>query len=237
MLELSIVIPAYNEARRILPTLKSFHDYLTAHAITFEIIVVNDGSTDHTKTLVMDFSKTYPYIQVLDYDKNKGKGYALRVGMLAAKGRWCMFSDADESTPAQETEKLLDPLRAGTAEIVIGSRYMQGASITLKQPFYRRVWSRLSNKIIQRVLLPGIIDPHCGFKAFTQSAAHQLFSKAEINGWSFDLEILALARHYQFSITEVPVTWRNDNQSKGRLRHLPREVASVRRLKKRVLTI
>jgi len=235
MFDLSVVIPAYNEAQRILPTLKSFHHYLSTQPLSFEIVVVSDGSTDATVACVQAFSIQNPEVRVIDYKYNKGKGYALRMGLLDAKGKWCVFSDADGSTPIEEVEKLLLPLHAGTADVVIGSRYIKGATITHKQPYYRRVWSRLSNKIMQRFLLPGIVDPHCGFKAFTQEAAQALFSNAEVNGWSFDLEILALARKFNLRITEVPVTWSNDDKSKGRLRHLPREVASVRQIRKRVL--
>ena len=234
MCELSVVIPAYNEANRIVPTLTTIYNYLSTRGGLFEVIVVNDGSDDHTVNVVSDFAKTHEGIRLIDSRINKGKGYALRKGMLDAKGEYCMFTDADGSTPIEELEKLLAPLRENKADACIGSRYLPGASIVKRQPYYRRVWSRVSNKLVQKILLPGIIDAHCGFKAFTYSAAQALFSNAVVNGWSFDLEILALARKYNLRIQEVPVKWMNDEQSKGRLRHLPKEIASVRLIRKRM---
>ena len=237
MCELSVVIPAYNEANRIVPTLTTIYNYLSTRGGLFEVIVVNDGSDDHTVNVVSDFAKTHKGVRLIDSRINKGKGYALRKGMLDAKGEYCMFTDADGSTPIEELEKLLAPLRENKADACIGSRYLPGASIVKRQPYYRRVWSRVSNKLVQKILLPGIIDAHCGFKAFTHSAAQALFSTAVVNGWSFDLEILALARKYNLRIQEMPVKWMNDEQSKGRLRHLPKEIASVRLIRKRMKMI
>ena len=237
MCEISVVIPAYNEVNRIVPTLTTIYNYLSTRGGLFEVIVVNDGSNDHTVNVVSGFAKTHKGVRLIDSRINKGKGYALRKGMLDAKGEYCMFTDADGSTPIEELEKLLAPLRENKADVSIGSRYLPGASIVKRQPYYRRVWSRVSNKLVQKILLPGIIDAHCGFKAFTHSAAQSLFSTAVVNGWSFDLEILALARKYNLRIQEVPVKWMNDEQSKGRLRHLPKEIASVRLIRKRMKMI
>jgi dolichyl-phosphate beta-glucosyltransferase len=237
MLELSIIIPAYNEAERILPTLRSFHNYFVKQNITFEIVVVDDGSTDNTVTCVEDLKKEIQNLRVIMSPGNFGKGHAIRTGMLEATGRFRLFSDADGSTPVEEVERLLLPLREERADLVIGSRYLPGSVISQKQPKFRRIWSRLSNLVVQQILLPGIVDPHCGFKAFRADAAVKLFSNATINGWSFDLEILALAKKFNLQMLEVPVKWANDGRSKGRLSHLPKEIASVMEIKKRIAKI
>jgi dolichyl-phosphate beta-glucosyltransferase len=237
MPELSIIIPAYNEAERILPTLRSFHNYFVKQNFTFEMVVVDDGSADDTVKCVEDLQKEIQNIRIILSPENRGKGHAIRIGMLQATGGIRLFSDADGSTPIEEAGKLLTPLLEGRVDIVIGSRYLPGSVISEKQPFYRRVWSRLSNLVVQQMLLPGIVDPHCGFKAFSAETAEKLFSNATINGWSFDLEILALAKRFNFKLLEVPVLWANDGRTKGRLSHLPKEISSVMEIKKRIAKI
>jgi dolichyl-phosphate beta-glucosyltransferase len=234
MIDLSIIIPAYNEAERIVPTLCSFHEWLTVHGYSFEIIVVDDGSTDDTVHLLAAWSKEIPELSVLAVPANKGKGNAVRTGMLAACGAWRLFSDADGSTPVGELDKILRPLREGEADIAIGSRYTDDAVVIKAQPAIRVFWSRLANCIVQRILLPGIADPHCGFKAFTANAAEQVFSRCHINGWSFDLELLAVARDLDLSIKEAGVQWSDDKRSKARVLQLPGEIADVYRIRKRI---
>jgi dolichyl-phosphate beta-glucosyltransferase len=234
LVELSIIFPAYNEAERILPTLRSFYNYFSKKNLTFEILVVDDGSTDSTVRCVEELKREIQNIRIIRSPENRGKGHAVRVGMLEATGSIRIFSDADGSTPVEESEKLLKPLLENKADVVIGSRYLPGSLIVQKQPYFRRLWSRLSNLIVQRILLPGIGDPHCGFKAFSAEAAEKIFSKSTVDEWSFDLEILAFANKFSFRIQEVPVEWANDGRSKGRLSHLPTEIANVVRIKKRL---
>ena len=233
MVELSIIFPAYNEAERIAPTLRSFNNYLSAKKVTYEILVVDDGSTDNTVNLVRSLQTEIPNLQVIAQAQNQGKGAAVRTGMLQAKGKILLFSDADGSTPVEEINKLLSDLQAGTADIAIGSRYLAGAEIDKAQPKFRVVWSRFANQIVQRVLLPGIVDPHCGFKAFTAEAAEKIFPLCKVNEWSFDLEVLAYARSLNLRIAEFPVKWTNDERSKGRISQLPKEILNLYRIKKR----
>lgn len=228
-MELSLIIPAFNEAQRIEPPLRRAHQFLAARPASFEIIVVDDGSTDDTVALVTALAGELPGLRVLGSPANRGKGHAVRLGMLAATGRVRLFADADGSTPIDELDALLQALAAG-ADIAIGSRYLAASRVTRPQPLGRIIWSRLVNQVVQRVLLPGVADTHCGFKAFTAAAAARTFAACTVDGWSFDLEVLARARAYGLRIREVPVRWENDARSKARLRQLPREFQHVCRL-------
>ena len=172
-------------------------------------------------------------LRVLRSPANRGKGHAVRRGMLAATGRIRVFSDADGSTPIDELDPLLRPLAAG-ADIAIGSRYLAASRVTRPQPWFRRVWSRLVNRLVQRVLLPGVLDTHCGFKAFTAAAAEHTFAACTVDGWSFDLEVLARARAHGLRIQEVAVRWENDERSKAHLGQLPREVRHVYRIRQQL---
>lgn len=217
VIDLSIVIPAYNEAQRLRPTLDRVHAFLTAFAagtaLTWEILVVDDGSQDGTADLVDRVATEIPYLRCVRQMPNRGKGAAVRVGMLEARGRIRVMCDADCSMPPEELPKLLARV-SDDCPIAIGSRYADGAAVAQKQPLYRRVWSRLANKVIQRSLVPGIRDTQCGFKAFTAAAAEDLFARGRIDGWAFDLEILAIARRRGYAIAEVAVTWLDDKRSR-----------------------
>lgn len=234
MKNITIVIPAYNEAARIGQTLLNFNTYLTEQNLCFELLVVDDGSTDTTVELVKNLQKTMPTLRLVQLESNKGKGQAVRAGMLAAKGDIHIFSDADGSTPIEEIHKLIAPILAGNAEISIGSRYIAGAKIIKAQPFYRRVWSRLANQFVQRMILPGILDPNCGFKAFSAKASKLIFSQCTVNEWSFDLEALGIARKLNYTIAEVPVSWSNDERSKGKISQLPCEINNVIQIRKKL---
>jgi dolichyl-phosphate beta-glucosyltransferase len=231
-MELSIIVPAFNESQRIGLTLQRVHRFLAARPASFEIIVVDDGSTDNTVALVTALAGKLPGLRVLCSPANRGKGHAVRLGMRAARGRVRVFSDADGSTPIDELDPLLQALAAG-ADIAIGSRYLAASRVTRPQPWCRRVWSRVVNRVVQRVLLPGVADTHCGFKAFTAAAAHT-FAACTVDGWSFDLEVLARARTQGLRIQEVPVRWENDARSKVRIRQLPREFQHVYHLRRQL---
>ena len=232
MIHLSIIIPAYNEEERITETINSFVAFLSKKTIHYELIVVDDGSSDKTIEIVENLSSTIPNLRVIALPENKGKGAAVREGMLAAEGEIRLFSDADGATPIEELDKVIQPIIEKQSDISIGSRYHENSDVQKKQPLYRVVWSRLANKIIQRILLPGIVDPHCGFKAFTSDSANRIFGLSKIDEWSFDLEVLALARRMNFRIAEIPVKWIHDERSKGRLSQLPKEIKNVWRIRR-----
>jgi glycosyltransferase involved in cell wall biosynthesis len=212
--DVSVIIPAYNEALRILPTLERVHAHLSAQEMSYEIVVVDDGSRDRTCDVVAVAAASIPNIILVRQHPNRGKGATVRRGMLAARGRIRVMCDADCSMPPEQLPRLLAPILSGRAEIAIGSRYVQGARTVTPQPRYRVLWSRLCNKFIQRWLVPRVLDTQCGFKAFTSDAALNLFGSATIDGWAFDLEILALARRRGFAIEEVGVEWKDDGRSR-----------------------
>jgi len=212
--DLSIVIPAYNEEKRLRPTVERIHRFLEGQTRTWEIVVVDDGSSDGTCALVANLQELIPNLRLVESKVNRGKGSAVRLGMIAARGEIRVMCDADGSMPPEEMPLLLSQIATGQVEIAIGSRYAAGAKVAVKQPLYRRLWSRLANKVIQRALVPGVLDTQCGFKAFTAEAAQDLFGRAKIDGWAFDLEILALARRRNHRIAEVAVEWTDDDRSR-----------------------
>jgi glycosyltransferase involved in cell wall biosynthesis len=212
--DLSIVVPAFNEEHRLPPTLARLAAYLQTQPLRWEILVVDDGSRDKTCAVVESAMTTIPNLRLVRQTPNRGKGAAVRLGMLEARGQIRVMSDADGSMSPDQLPRLLAPLIACTAEIAIGSRYAEGARTDVKQPLYRVLWSRLANRMIQRSLVPGVRDTQCGFKAFTAEAARALFELGRIDGWAFDLEILALARRAGFAIAEVGVEWTDDKRSR-----------------------
>ncbi len=207
---ISLVIPVYNEEDRIVSTLEKVWNYFTRNNYFFEILVVDDGSTDNTLEKLQIFSNQ---IQLVSYKPNRGKGAAVRAGMLSSKGRYRFFSDADLSTPIYEIEKLLERLLAG-ADICIGSRAIDPSLIKKHQPFYREFMGKTFNKFVQMLVLKGIEDTQCGFKGFTNTAADLVFTHSKINGFSFDVEILYLAQKAGLKIAQVPVEWYNDSRTK-----------------------
>jgi dolichyl-phosphate beta-glucosyltransferase len=212
--DLSIVIPAYNEELRLPPTLAKLDAFLRTQPFRYEIVVVDDGSKDNTCDVVTEHTKSIAGLRLVRQFPNRGKGAAVRLGMLQARGQIRVMCDADGSMPAEELPKLLAPIIKCEAEIAIGSRYAEGAKTDVKQPFYRVWWSRLCNRVIQKSLVPGVRDTQCGFKAFTAEAARDLFRYGRIDGWAFDLEILALARRRGFAIAEIGVEWKDDGRSR-----------------------
>jgi dolichyl-phosphate beta-glucosyltransferase len=212
-IEISVVVPAYNEEERLNSTLPHLWRSLKRRFNKFEIIVVDDGSTDGTSELVSRFSDEYSEVRLIHYEKNRGKGYAVRTGVLAAVGYYVLFSDADLSTPVREIRKLLKVLSEGY-DVAIGSRATREARIIKYQPFYRVLLGKTFNKLVQLLTVRGISDTQCGFKCFKRNAAREIFDCCRIDGFSFDVEALFVARHKGFEIAEIGVLWRNNPMSK-----------------------
>ncbi|ABA89001.1 UDP-glucose--undecaprenyl-phosphate glucosyltransferase [Syntrophotalea carbinolica DSM 2380] len=210
---LSVVVPAYNEEKRLSASLEVLCEKVGLFFPRFEIIVVDDGSTDKTADIVMTHSRKYSDVRLIRYEKNRGKGYAVRTGVLAAKGDFVLFSDADLSTPIEEVEKLFGALADG-ADVAIGSRAVRQSLILKSQPLYRMVMGKTFNKFVQLLAIPGILDTQCGFKLFTRSAALNLFRDCRIDGFGFDVEVLFLARKRGMDIREIGVSWVNSPDSK-----------------------
>lgn len=208
--ELTIVVPAYNEARRIGKTLKATSNFMRKTGLDHEILVIDDGSSDKTQVVVEGLD--LPNIKVLSYGQNRGKGYAVHYGVEHAAGAWILFIDADNSTPIQEFEKLW-PARQ-QYRVIIGSRYIRGSNIAVRQGVPRIIMSRLGNILMQVLILWGVNDSQCGFKLFEAKAAEKIFSRQTIWRWGFDMEILRIARELGYKIKEVPVRWLNDDQSR-----------------------
>ena len=197
---LSIVIPAYNEEQRLGPTLARIQDYLSGRKGTAEIIVVDNGSADRTSEVAQ--SAGVALIEEL----RRGKGAAVRTGMLAARGEYVLFSDADLSTPIEEIEKLLARIEEGY-DIAIASRGLPDSNIVKHQPWHREMVGRLGNILIQIMAVRGIVDTQCGFKLFTRDFAHRIFRIQRLRGALFDVETLFIAQRHGLKIAEVPVTW------------------------------
>ena len=210
----SIIVPAYNEEQRIAPTLEALARFLDGSGLDHEILVVDDGSTDGTVALVERLAAAEPALRCIPTRPNRGKGHAVRTGMLAARGRVRVMVDADGSIPAEDLPAVLAPLLAGEVDIAIGSRYAPGARVAVRQPLWRRAWSRLVNQLVQRTLVPGVRDTQCGFKAFSAAAAVEIFRRARIDGWAFDLEALALADRLGLTVREVAISWADDARSR-----------------------
>lgn len=205
--DVSVVIPAYREERRIVETLTAISSFLSDTGLEYEILVVNDGSPDGTAHVVEQFRKIHePHLRLLHHTKNRGKGAAVKTGMIAARGRTILFTDADNSTPIVELLKLQNALQTG-ADVSIGSRYLSGSNVVLKQSVGRRAMSRVGNLLFRIVLGLPFADTRCGFKLFTREARDKIFPLQTLERWGFDTEILVIARRQKLTIAEVPVEW------------------------------
>lgn len=212
MKKLSVVIPAYNEAKRIGDTLVETHKFLKDKGYDFEILVVVDGAKDNTAEVVRNLETAVPEIRLINNPENHGKGYVVKQGMLEAKGDIRLFMDADGSTKVDHIVSFLPFFEKGY-DVVVGSRRIAGANIAVHQGFIRDFLGGVFRLIVHILVPVGVTDSQCGFKAFTAAASEQIFPRQTIHRWAFDVEILAIARKLQLKIDEAPVTWVNDGAS------------------------
>lgn len=215
-IEISVVIPAYNEQWRLSSTLIDIVDYFEKRTCPYEIIVVDDGSLDSTAGVVRKFERICPKITLLQSERNFGKGHAVRAGMLKARGSKILFSDADGATAIKEIERLERKLQEGY-DIAIGSRALASLETTVVTSWYRKYPGRIFNGVVNFLVIPQIADTQCGFKMFTYKAAQFIFPKQCSHGFSFDVEILHIARKAGLKIAETAVNWVNVPGSKVNL--------------------
>lgn len=208
-MDVSFIIPAYNEAERIGRSLEKALAYFADRDYTWEILVVDDGSRDATPEIVGQFADRG--VRLLRQPRNMGKGAAVRRGMLEGKGECRIFSDADFSTPIEETARALEHLER--FDVAIGSRAIDRSYVKVHQPWYRETMGKVFNLLVRIVAVPGIKDTQCGFKGFRAQAARDVFGRTKIDGFSFDVEALYIAGRLGYTIKEFPVEWRNDARS------------------------
>ena len=212
---LSIVIPVYNEEKRMHVSLSKVVDYVKKNGISdnSEIIVVNDGSLDNTVSVINQFKEDYNFIKLVDYKDNKGKGYAVKKGVLSAKGDYILFMDADLSTPLEEINKVIQFLDM-SYDLSIGSRGLKDSKIIIRQPIYRRAMGKIFNLTVRLLLIKKIRDTQCGFKCFKKEIAREIFNQTKISGFCFDVEVLYIAQRKGYRIKEIPVKWYDFPDSK-----------------------
>jgi dolichyl-phosphate beta-glucosyltransferase len=213
---LSIIIPAYNEEKRLARTLSRIRDYLAAQGLgpeQVEVIVVDDGSTDRTIQIAQEWEQQFPGLRVVLNGKNHGKGYSVRHGMFEARGGVALFTDADLSSPIEESEKLFAAIRAGS-DVAIGSRAIDRSLISVHQSPFREVAGMIFNGFVRLLTGLPLEDTQCGFKAFLTEPSRIIFVQQKIEGFGFDPEILFLAKRHGLKISEVPVRWAHDPATK-----------------------
>ena len=203
---ISVIIPAYDEARRLEATLRATVVYFRTRQRAVEVIVVDDGSRDGTGALVQRLSADFTEIRLIRLPVNRGKGHAVRTGIANASGAHILFMDADGAFPIAEIERLETALGAG-ADAAIGSRFLPSEHGMIGVRWYRRLIGRVFHQLVELLAVRGYHDTQCGFKLFNAAVAHDLFSCTQINGFSFDVELLLLARYRRYRISEVPVSW------------------------------
>lgn len=213
--DISIIVPTYNEEKNIARTIYELEKYLSEKHFNGEIVISDDCSTDNTVKVVKGLQAKFGNIKLLTLRRNYYKGWPVKLGMLAAKGKLLLFTDADLATPIREADKLIDEIKKG-ADIAIGSRIQPGGiDLRMSQPLYRRLFGKIFTKLM-RFLIPDIVDSQCGFKMFNSEVAKRLFKLQRIENIVFDVEILYLARKFGFKISQVPVKWHYSGDSKMR---------------------
>ncbi len=225
---LSVVIPAYNEARRLPTTIGKIYRYLLRKGFAAEIIVVDDGSIDSTVKIVESLQDSIPSLLLLQNGENRGKGFSVRRGSLSAQGDYILFTDADLSTPIEELDNFLKLKDA--YDVIFASRALPASRVTLHQPWFREHLGRFFNIWVRILLLPEYMDTQCGFKLFRTEAIRPVFQAQRISDFAFDIEILLLARRYKLTMKEQPVEWLNSQETKVTFRSMVRMFFSFLRI-------
>jgi dolichyl-phosphate beta-glucosyltransferase len=237
-IDLSVIVPAYNEAERITKTLRRLDAYLAAGSLTYEIVIVLDGPTDSTRDVLGKLSGEIAHLKVIERHVNRGKGFTVKEGMLNANGRVRLFTDADNSTDIAHFDQMKRLFDDGY-DIVIASRNSRDVSAArqaVSQAWYKRMIGHLGNLIVQMLAVPGIWDTQCGFKAFRAEAAQRIFSQTTVDGWGFDIEVLALARAFRYRVGMIPAHWINDDRSHVRSMDYLRVLGDTIRVRGNFLT-
>lgn len=215
--ELSIVIPAYNEEKRIGPTLRAVGDYLARRGRRAEILVVDDGSGDGTVRRVEQLASEIPGLRLIRNDRNRGKGFSIRHGFAQCRAELVLLTDADLSAPIEELDRLLPAVREGGNAIAVGSRAVDPARVEIRQGWLRQTMGKGFNRIVRLLTGLAIRDTQCGFKLLRREPLIPVFRMARVDRFSYDVEILYLAHRRGLGIAEIPVRWRNSPQSKVRI--------------------
>jgi len=219
-MHLSVIVPAYNEEKRLPKTLREINDYLKKQNYESEIIIVSDGSKDRTVEVAKNLMSEIKNLRVIEFKENRGKGFGVKEGMLGALGDFRLFTDADNSTPINQIEKIWPEFEKGF-DIVIGSRDLKGAILDPPQPLFRRFTGEIF-KYLRKIIVDfwEIEDSQCGFKCFTKRAAEDIFPRCKISRFAFDPEILLIGKKLGYKIKEIPIYWKNDLQSKVKLKSM-----------------
>lgn len=212
-MKLVVVVPAYNEEPRLARSLERLREYLSGQDYDWQVIVVDDGSADTTAEIARGFAYADPRFALVSYKPNRGKGYAVRTGMVEGEGDWLLLCDADLAAPIEEVEKLL----AANKPIAIGSRPLRESNLEIRQPWWRELAGRSFNFAVQALSVKGIKDTQCGFKLFARDAAKDIFPRCRFDGFSYDFEALMIGRALGYEIAEVPIRWSHQEGSKVRL--------------------
>jgi dolichyl-phosphate beta-glucosyltransferase len=225
-----MIIPAHNEESRLPGTLQEIDQFLAKQAYSFEVVVVENGSTDRTLEIARLFEARLPYLRLFHEDQS-GKGRAVRRGVLEARGEYRFFCDVDFSMPIDDVNRFLPPALEGV-DVAIGSREAPGA-VRYNEPPYRHLAGRVFNILVRLVALPGLQDTQCGFKCFRSPLAEEIFKRQTMMGWSFDVEVLFIAHRWGYKIVEVPIPWYYKSQSRVRMLndswHMGRDILAIRR--------
>ncbi len=215
---LSIVVPAYNEARRLPPTLAKMGEYFRGFTRPFEVLIVVEQSTDGTLEIASEFARQQENFRVIDSGPQRGKGHAVRSGMLAAHGECVLYMDADLSVPLAAVDTFLAHFEQHPeCEVILGNRQHAGSRITRRQSPFREQLGKTFNRVLQACDLASLYDTQCGFKAFRRQACHEIFTRQRLDGFAFDVEVLQLAHRLGYEISDLPVEWMNSPESKVRI--------------------